>query len=44
LRRHHLAEALETADLDLGVGVKFFLEDFVAVLVVARIKILAAVG
>src|SRR5580700_5888234 len=43
LRRHHLAEALEAADLDLGVGVKFFLEDFVAVLVVACIKILAAV-
>ena len=43
LRRHHLAEPLEAADLDLGVGVKFLLQDFVAVLVVAGIKNLAAV-
>ena len=32
------------ADLDLGVGVKFLLEDFVAVLFVARIEDLAAVA
>ena len=44
LRRHHFAEPLEAADLDFGVGVKFFFEDFVAVPVIARIKILAAVG
>ena len=44
LRRHHLAEALEAADLDLGVGAEFLLEDFVLVLVVARIERLAAMG
>ena len=44
LRRHHLAQALEAADFDLGVGVKFLLENFVSVLVVAGIENLAAVA
>jgi len=38
LRRHHLAEPLEAADFDLGVGVEFFFQDGVAVLVVAGVK------
>ena len=42
--RHHLAESLEAADFDLGVGVKFLLQNLVAVLFVARIKDLAAVA
>ncbi len=43
LARHHFAEAFEAADLDLGVGVEFLLDDFVLVRVVARIERLAAV-
>ncbi len=44
LRRHHLAEPLEAAHFDLGVGVRLFFEDFVPVLFVARTKDLAAVA
>src|SRR5438105_1778027 len=43
LPRHHLAKALEAADLDLGVGVEFLFDDLVLVLVVARVKHFAAV-
>ena len=43
LRRHHLAEPLEAADFDLGVGVELLLEDLVAVLLVARVEDLSAV-
>ena len=44
LRRHHLAEAFEAADLDLGVGVELALEQRILVGVVAGVDRLAAVG
>ncbi len=44
LRGHHLAETFEAPDLDIGIGAEFGLEQLVLVLVVARIKDLAAVG
>src|SRR5256885_12335587 len=43
LCRHHLAETLEAADIDLGIGVELPLQDFVPVLVVAGVERLAAV-
>ena len=42
LRRHHFAEAFEAAHFDLGVGVKFFLEQPFLMFVIARIDDLAA--
>ena len=37
-RKHHFAEALESADIDFGVGVEFFFQQFVAMFLVARIN------
>ena len=44
LRRHHLAEALEAADLDLGVGAELARHDLGPVGVVAGVEHLAAMG
>ena len=44
LRRHHLAEAFEAADLDFGIGVEFALDQRVLVRVVAGVDRLAAMG
>src|SRR4029077_2392495 len=43
LRGHHLAEALEAADFDLGVRVELLLEQCLFLLVVARVRDLPAV-
>src|SRR5262249_30644373 len=44
LSRHHLAETLEAADLDLGVAVELFLQELILLFVVTGIKILACVA